>query len=80
MIKGVVRTEKALKLATKERTIPFLVDLDDSKPEIKSAIESLYNTKVDSVKTHIINNHKVAYVKFAKDVNVEDLANSLNMV
>ncbi|RME79455.1 MAG: 50S ribosomal protein L23 [Methanobacteriota archaeon] len=79
MIKGVVRTEKALKLTTKENTIPFVVDSRATKQSIKDEVEKLFNAKVDNVRTHIVRGRKVAYVKFAKDVNVEELATSLNV-
>jgi large subunit ribosomal protein L23 len=80
MIKGVLRTEKALKLATREHTIPFIVDLRASKPEIKEEIERLYGVKVETVRTLIRDGKKIAFVKFAPEVNVEELASSLNLV
>ncbi len=80
IIQGVVRTEKALKLATKERTIPFVVDIRATKPEIKAEIEKLLGAKVERVRTHVANSKKVAYVKFTKDVNVDEIATSLNIV
>ncbi len=80
MIASVLRTEKALKLVTKEHTIPFIVDLRASKPEIKEEVERLYGVKVDSVRTLTRSGKKIAYVKFAPEVNVEELASSLNLV
>jgi len=79
MIINVLRTEKALKLATLEKTIPFVVDLRADKINIKSEIERLYNVKVVKVRTHISNSKKIAYVKFAPEVDVEELATTLNI-
>ena len=79
MIIGVVRTEKALKLATAQNTIPFIVDLKATKQEIKQEIERVFNAKVEKIRTHVVRGRKVAYVKFAKDVNVEELATNLNL-
>ena len=79
VLHGVVRTEKALKLATKERVLPFVVDLRATKNDVKEAVEKLLGAKVERVNTHFVRGRKVAYVKFAKDVNVEELASSLNV-
>ncbi len=80
VIKDVVRTEKAVQQATVNRTIMFVVDMKATKPEIKEEVERVFKAKVKKVRTQInFKGQKIAYVKFAEDVNVEDIASSLNM-
>ena len=44
-------TEKSAILADKNRQISFKVLKDATKPEIKLAVETIFNVKVDSVQT-----------------------------
>ena len=46
-------TEKTTIMREENRTIAFQVALDATKVEIKQAVERLFNTKVDSVRTSI---------------------------
>ena len=50
IIRGPVITEKAT-LASEHNQVVFRVALDASKPEIKTAIESLFKVKVKAVNT-----------------------------
>jgi large subunit ribosomal protein L23 len=50
-MKRPVITEKSLMLAQTANTFTFEVERGASKQEIKDAIESLYNVKVESVNT-----------------------------
>jgi ribosomal protein L23 len=81
IIKGVVRTEKAVNMASFRKTMAFVVINTANKPEIKKEVEKMLGKKVAHIRTQI--NHKgkkIAYVTFAKDVDVEELAASLNLV
>lgn len=46
-------TEKSNLVTEKQGKYVFLVDKTSTKPEIKSAVESYFNVKVDSVNTSI---------------------------
>jgi ribosomal protein L23 len=48
--------------------------------EIKKEIETLFNVKVDKVRTHILNNKKIAYVKLNKKFPAADLATKLGFM
>jgi ribosomal protein L23 len=39
----------------------------------------MFKVKVESVRTHIRKGSKIAYVKFAPDVNIEELATQLKL-
>ncbi|MCX6774258.1 MAG: 50S ribosomal protein L23 [Candidatus Micrarchaeota archaeon] len=81
IVKGVVRTEKAVNMASFRKTMAFVVVNTAKKPEIKTAIEKLLGKKIVNVRTQInYKGKKIAYVTFAKDVDVEELAASLNLV
>ena len=76
----VLRTEKAVKLVTAQRVIPFIVDIRANKTEIREAVENLFKVKVEKVRTHIDRKgRKIAYVKFAPEVDVESIATSLKL-
>ncbi len=52
IIKGPIITEKCAMLGTETQSkVAFWVDLKASKPDIKRAIESLFNVKVESINT-----------------------------
>jgi ribosomal protein L23 len=81
IVRGVVKTEKAVSMAGFKKTIPFVVDNRASKPEIKAEIEKSYGKKIKVVRTHInFKGKKIAYVTFADNVDVDELAASLNLV
>jgi ribosomal protein L23 len=81
IIKGVVKTEKAVNMASFKKTVPFVVDNRSNKPEIKAAIEKMLGKRVKAVRTHInFKGKKIAYVTFADNVDVDELAASLNLV
>lgn len=79
IILDVLRTEKAVSLTEFQHTIPFIVLLDAKKSEIKNAIEEMFKVKVEKVRTHIKKGQKIAYVRFADEVNVEELATQLKL-
>ncbi|GEM_PF-1203346 len=79
IILDVLRTEKSVSLTEFQHTIPFIVSLNAKKQEIKNAIEDMFKVKVESVRTHIKKGSKIAYVKFAPEVNIEELATQLKL-
>ncbi|RLF08028.1 MAG: 50S ribosomal protein L23 [Thermoprotei archaeon] len=76
-----VVTEKTLNLIEQNNTLTFLVKFTATKPEIKEAVEKLYNVKVLKVNVVITpKGQKKAYVKLAPEYNAIDIATNLGMV
>ncbi|MEM4295594.1 MAG: 50S ribosomal protein L23 [Candidatus Anstonellales archaeon] len=74
-----VRTEKIIKLSLKERKLAFFVNINANAQEIKKEIERIFKVKVEKINTHVRKGKKIAYVKFAPEVNIEELATQLNI-
>ena len=79
-IKFPLSTEKSIRLMEAENTLIFVVDIKATKPDIKTAVETLFKAKVSNVNTHIMKNEKRAYVKFAKDTPAIDIATNLGLL
>jgi len=73
-------TEKAVKLMEIENTLIFQVDRRMRKPEIKKEVETLFNVKVENVRTLGRNNKKNAYVRLDKKNLAIDVATKLGMI
>ncbi len=74
-------SEKASRLLEEENTLTLIVRRDATKPDIKKAVETLYDVKVDKVRTLITpKGEKKAYVKLAKEYNAAELASKLGLV
>ncbi|MEM3369337.1 MAG: 50S ribosomal protein L23 [Candidatus Micrarchaeia archaeon] len=76
-----VTTEKAINQISKNNTLVFNVDSEQTKKSIKEYIEKEYGVKVASV--NILNNFsnkKVAYVKLKKESSAMDLASKLKIL
>ncbi|AAL63852.1 50S ribosomal protein L23 [Pyrobaculum aerophilum] len=81
MIKRIVVTEKALRLAEKENKITLIVDRGATKKQIAEEVERLYNVKVEKVNTLITpRGEKKAYVKLTKEHNAMDLLSKLGVL
>jgi large subunit ribosomal protein L23 len=91
IIKGPVITEKSAMLGTdKQGKVVFWVDLKASKPDIKRAVESLFNVKVESINTNRMpgkvkrmgkysgrtSTRKKAYITLKEGENIEGLFGS----
>lgn len=57
-------SEKASIVADKHKSIVFKVARDANKCEIKNAVESLWNVKVDSVRTVVVKGKKKKFGRF----------------
>lgn len=57
-------SEKASIVADKHKAIVFKVARDANKCEIKNAVESLWNVKVDSVRTVVVKGKKKKFGRF----------------
>ena len=74
-------TEKAIHLLEKDGWLVFMVDRKAKKPEIKKAIQDMYNVKIVKVNTLISNEGKKrAYVKLADLDSAMDLATRLGLM
>lgn len=80
IIKYPVATEKCFKLMETENKIVFIVERKAKKPEIKKAVEELFNVKVEKINTLIGVEGKKAYVKLNKESNAMDLATKLGLM
>ena len=75
-----VTTEKAVKMIELDNIILFETSLQSKKPEIQKEIESMFNVKVEKVRTHIRANKKFAYVKLNKANPAIDISTKLGMI
>ncbi len=78
---GPVSSEKAVKMLELENTLTFLVVRKATKPQIKKAIEKLFNVKVRNVRTQILNaSQKKAYIRLTNDFVASDITSQLGLV
>lgn len=68
-----VVTEKTMFNMDKNNTLEFLVHHQANKPQIKQAIEKLFDAKVYKVTTRIVKDGKRAVVRFAEGTSAEDI-------
>ena len=81
VIKNPVSTEKVVRLMESENKLLFIVDRKAKKPEIKEAVEKLFNVKV--VKVNVLNTidgRKKAYVKLSANTPAIDVATNLGLM
>ena len=75
VILSVVITQDAVSLIERENKLTFIVSLKATKSDVKRAVESLYNVKVEKVNTLITpRGEKKAYVKLKPEYKASDLA------
>ena len=74
-------SEKASRLLEEENTLTLIVRMEANKPDIKKAVEELYNVKVEKVRTLVTpKGEKKAYVKLSKEFSASELASKLGLV
>lgn len=66
-------TEKTMMLMDTNNSLEFLVRNEATKPQIKRAIEGLFECEVDAVNTRITKQGKRAVVKFGGETTAEDI-------
>lgn len=67
-------TEKTMAAMDKENKLEFVVHREATKPQIKYAIEELFDARVLNVNTKITTDgRKHAIVRFHPDTNAEDV-------
>ena len=73
-------TEKAMNDMDFENKLQFIVDVDASKPEIKSEIEERFDTQVTNVNTMItMQGTKKAIVTFGEEDDAQDIASRIGV-
>ena len=80
IIEKAISSEKTVKMIEIDNVLCFLVDRRAGKQEIKKEIESLFNVKVEKVRTSTRKNKKYAYVKLNKKNPAIDVATKLGMI
>ncbi len=66
-------TEKTMMIMDKNNSLEFIVRRTASKPQIKAAIEELFDCEVETVNTRITKQGKRAIVKFGGETSAEDI-------
>ncbi|MDP2947421.1 MAG: 50S ribosomal protein L23 [Nanoarchaeota archaeon] len=80
ILQKVKSSEKIVRQIEAENSLVFVVDRNVKKDEIKKEVESLFNVKVDKVRTHTFENKKFAYVKLKPEFLAIDLATKLGLM
>lgn len=74
-------SEKAIAQIHNNNTIVFIVRPEATKPQIKKAVEDLYEVKVKDVNTLLTRDgRKKAYVRLAEGYSAADLATRLGVI
>ena len=66
-------TEKSMNQMEQNNALEFIVNRKSSKPEIKQAVEQLFDVKVKTVNTKIQKDGKHAIVVFMPEFKAEDI-------
>jgi len=81
IIKSPYVTEKVTGMIDSDNTLEFLVSMQSTKPEIKKALEELYDVDVLMVRTMITpRGDKKAIVKLAGEGSANELATRLGLL
>jgi len=80
ILEKIKSTEKIVKQIEVENILVFVVDRAVSKSEIKKEVETLFNVKVEKVRTHTIKNKKFAYIKLKSEFPAIDIATKLGLI
>jgi len=74
-------TESSSLMVEKENKLVFIVNLKANKPDVKEAVEKLYDVKVESVNVQVTPaGEKKAYVKLTPDFKAADVAIKLGLL
>ncbi len=75
-----ITSEKAVKMIDLDNTLLFETERKSKKGEIKKEFESLFNVKVEKIRTLVKNNKKFAYIRLKKETPAIDIATKLGMI
>src|ERR1035437_2056989 len=80
MLKHAYVTEKATAQLDRENKLTFIADVEDTKDDIKKAVEKIYNVTVVDVKTLVTpKGCKKATITFSSADSAEEIASKLGM-
>jgi large subunit ribosomal protein L23 len=80
MLKYAYVTEKATAQLDRENKLTFVVDIEDTKDDIKRAVEEIYDVTVVDVKTLITpKGVKKAAITLSSDDSAEEIASKLGI-
>jgi len=81
VIKYPLSTEKSIRIMESENKLVFVVDRKATKQDIKKAIEELFKSRVESIRTVIsAKGDKRAYVRFSAETPAIDIATNLGLM
>jgi large subunit ribosomal protein L23 len=80
ILEKIKSTEKIVRQIEVDNVLVFIVDRAVSKKDVKDEVESLFDVKVDKVRTHTLKNKKVAHVKLKSDYPAVDVATKLGLM
>ena len=81
IVKYPLTTEKSVRIMESENKLTLIVSLKSSKPQIKKAVEDLFNVKVENVTTMISpQGLKKAYVRLSPETPAIDVATQLGLM
>ena len=75
-----IMTEKAVMMIEANNTLTFVFPMIQSKEEIKREIESIFDVKIDKIRTLIKGNKKYVYAKLKGDTLAIDVATKLGLM
>lgn len=75
-----IMTEKAVMMIEANNTLTFIFPMIQSKEEIKKEIESIFDVKIDKIRTLIKGNKKYVYAKLKGDTLAIDVATKLGLM
>jgi len=73
-------SEKIVRQIEADNVLVFVVDRAVKKREIKEEVEKLFDVKVKNVRTHTLENKKMAYVKLKSEFVAVDVATKLGLM
>ncbi|KAH3760549.1 60S ribosomal protein L23a [Pelomyxa schiedti] len=81
IIKHPLTTESAMKKIEDNNTLVFITDIKANKPQIKRAVEKLYDIRCMKVNTLITpDGRKKAYVRLTHEFDALDVANKIGII
>jgi len=81
IVKYPLSTEKSIRLLNQENKLVFIVDRKATKPEIKAELESMFNAKVEQIRTLIDRKgNKKAFIRFSAETPALDIATKLGLM
>lgn len=73
-------TEKSMDMVDRENKLTLVVDARADKPQIRAAVEDLFDVDVAAVNTLNEGSRKKAYVKLSPEHDAMDVATRLGML